>query len=415
MAKYKKILVYVIILLVFFDNLWIDFLKLPTAIRYLNDVLIFISLIACRKQIRQLVNMNVAKAILFFSVMLLPGLVIHGGAFLLILWAFRNIYRFFAFYFICVFLLDKADVIRIFDIFCMIYYLNLVFCLIEYFILGKTRDYLGGIFGISKGCNSYLNIYLCIVLLYVIYKYLKEKVSVGYMIFILCSAMLIAGLAELKIAFIEIILIIGCIWVMNRNSKSMRTIAVTGVAVIAIGLLVLMMIAPRHFRVMINPMNLLEYANTEDGGYSLSRLHAFSSINDLIFHDNLLMNLFGLGFGNCEYAAVSFLQSPFYHEYGQYHYRWFMHQTLFLETGYAGLFSYIGILATVLNDAWKCRKQQKDEWIHEIVLIMCLLAVMNIWYDASLRSENAYIIWFVLAASAIVSYRRKDDDKCRNL
>ena len=415
MAKYKKILVYVIILLVFFDNLWIDFLKLPTAIRYLNDVLIVISLIVCRKQIRQFVNMNVAKAILFFSVMLLPGLVIHGGAFLLILWAFRNIYRFFAFYFICVFLLDKADVIRIFDIFCMIYYLNLVFCLIEYFILGKTRDYLGGIFGISKGCNSYLNIYLCIVLLYVIYKYLKEKVSVGYMIFILCSAMLIAGLAELKIAFIEIILIIGCIWVMNRDSKRMRTIAVTGVAVIAIGLLVLMMIAPRHFRVMINPMNLLEYANTEEGGYSLSRLHAFSSINDLIFHDNLLMNLFGLGFGNCEYAAVSFLQSPFYHEYGQYHYRWFMHQTLFLETGYAGLFSYIGILATVLNDAWKCRKQQKDEWIHEIVLIMCLLAVMNIWYDASLRSENAYIIWFVLAASAIVSARRKDDDKCSNL
>ena len=117
MAKYKKILVYVIILLVFFDNLWIDFLKFPTAIRYLNDVLIVISLIVCRKQIRQFVNMNVAKAIIFFSLMLLPGLMIHGGAFPLILWAFRNIYRFFAFYFICVFLLDKADVIRIFDIF----------------------------------------------------------------------------------------------------------------------------------------------------------------------------------------------------------------------------------------------------------------------------------------------------------
>ena len=69
----------------------------------------------------------------------------------------------------------------------------------------------------------------------------------------------------------------------------------------------------------------------------------------------------------------------------------------------------------MLYDAWKCRKQQKDEWIHEIVLIMCLLAVINIWYDASLRSENAYIIWFVLAASAIVSARRKDDDKCSNL
>lgn len=92
-----------------------------------------------------------------------------------------------------------------------------------------------------------------------------------------------------------------------------------------------------------------------------------------------------------------------------------MHQNLFLESGYAGLLSYIGIIATVFYEAWESRKRRKDEWIHEIVLIMCLLAVMNIWYDASLRSESAYIIWFVLATSAIVSNRRKDDDKCRNL
>ena len=117
-----------------------------------------------------------------------------------------------------------------------------------------------------------------------------------------------------------------------------------------------------------------------------------------------MLNLFGLGFGNCEYSSFSFLQSPFLGEYGQYNYRWFMHQMMFLETGYCGLLAFGGILAAVMYGAWKGRKgRQTDKHMHEMVIVMCLLTIINVWYDASLRSECAYMIWFVLAISAILN------------
>ena len=183
------------------------------------------------------------------------------------------------------------------------------------------------------------------------------------------------------------------------------------IAVIAIGLVSLLVVAPDHFFILINPLRLFEYAGSKNLGYNLSRFHAFSNINQLFFHGNPLLNLFGLGFGNCEYSSFSFLQSPFYGEYGQYNYRWFMHQMLFQETGYLGLLGYIGTLAAVVAGAWKNRNKQRHEFLHEFVVVMGIIAIMNVWYDASLRSECAYMIWFVLATSAIVV--RKDDDKMR--
>ncbi|MDY5989705.1 MAG: Stealth CR1 domain-containing protein [Coprococcus catus] len=435
MTKYSKILIYIVLLSALFDNMLIDFLRLPSAIRYINDVIILFLLLNCLKEsrkdwkqigyhlhqngwletvrgvYRQPGPMNVMIAILFFSLMLIPGLLINGGSPLHILWAVRNYYRFFAFYIICIHTFDKDDVINILELFCKIYYVNLVLCLIECFVFGKTRDYLGGIFGVSKGCNGYLNVFLCIVLSYVCCKYMKMKVSTAYMAFILISTMLIAGLAELKIIFIEMVIIVGLVILMHRHDKRIWVILKFSIAVIAIGLVSLLVVAPDHFFILINPLRLFEYAGSKNLGYNLSRFHAFSNINQLFFHGNPLLNLFGLGFGNCEYSSFSFLQSPFYGEYGQYNYRWFMHQMLFLETGYLGLLGYIGTLAAVVAGAWKNRNKQRHEFLHEFVVVMGIIAIMNVWYDASLRSECAYMIWFVLATSAIVV--RKDDDKMR--
>lgn len=408
MENHNKILIYIVLISVLFDNFLIDFLGVPSAIRYINDGIILLLLICCLKAIRKTLQktgtMNVVLAVFFYSLALIPGLVINGGSLMLVLWAVRNSYRFFAFYIICICILDKDDIIRILELFCKLHYLNLAACLIEYFILGKTRDFLGGIFGISKGCNAYLNIYLCIVLCYVIYKYLEEKVSTIYMLYILFSTMMIAGLAELKILFIEIIFIIAAATLMNRNVKRMWIILAFGVVAIVVGLAALMVVAPEHFRVMVNVKNLIDYANSEEGGYRLSRFHAFSNINQLFFHGDWMLNLFGFGFGNCEYSSFSFLQSSFYREFGYYNYRWFSHQMLFLESGYAGLILYIGIIAAVMFGAWKKRKkEQNSEFIHETVMVMCLITVINIWYDASMRSESGYMAWFMFAASAVMS------------
>ncbi|MGN0358877.1 MAG: hypothetical protein ACI4E0_13890 [Blautia sp.] len=414
MEKHNKALIYIFLIFVLFDNLLVDFFGVPSAVRYINDVILLLLLFSCIKAIKptlqQTGTMDVAGAVVLFSLMLIPGVVINGGSPLLILWAVRNNYRFFAFYIVCLCTLDREDIIRILEMLCWLQHLNLAFCLFEYLVLGKTRDYLGGIFGTSKGCNAYLNVYLCIVLCYVIYKYLKEKTSTGYMLYILLSIMLIAGLAELKIVFIEIIIIIAIAILMNRKEKRIWTLLAFGLAAIIVGLLALLVVAPQHFRVLMNLQNLIDYVGSEDGGYYLSRFQAFSNINQLFFRGDWILNLFGMGFGNCEYSSFSFLQSPFYRTYGQYNYRWFMHQMLFLESGYAGLLSYIAIIATVFFNAWRRWTDKKDGNImHGMTMIMCIITVISVWYNSSMRMECAYMIWLVLAGSSIA------DKKGRNI
>lgn len=408
MEKHNKILIYIFLILVLFDNMLIDFLKLPSAIRYINDGILLLLLFSCVKAIRitlqQTGAMSIIIAIFFYSLMLLPGLVINGGSPLLILWAVRNSYRFFGFYIICICTLNREDIVFIFEVFCKFYYLNLAICLIEYFIMGKTRDYLGGIFGISKGCNAYLNVYLCIVLSYVIYKYVEEKVSTRYMIYILISTMLISGLAELKIIFIEIIVIMAVFIIMNRKKKRIWAVCAFVVASMMLGLFALLVVAPEHFRVLINLKKLISYTASQDGGYVLSRLHALSNINKIFFHGDWILNLFGMGFGNCEYSSFSFLQSAFYRQYGQYNYRWFVHQMLFLESGYMGMLFFLIIIATIFFYAWKRRKEGENvNNMQVMVMVMCLIAVISIWYDCSMRTECAYMIWLVMAVSPVIN------------
>lgn len=412
MEKHNKALIFIFMILVLFDNFLVDFLGLPLAVRYINDLLLLLLLFSCMKAIRTTLQrtgtMNIVIAIFFYSLMLIPGLVINGGSPLLVLWAVRNTYRFFALYIVCICILDREDIIRILEMFCWFQHLNLALCLFEYFILGKARDYLGGMFGTSKGCNAYLNVYLCIIMSYVIYKYLKEKTSTGYMLYMLLSTMLITGLAELKIFFIEIVAIMAIAMLMNRKEKRIRTLLIFGIASMVVGLIALLVVAPEHFKVLMDPKKLIVYVSSEDGGYYLSRFHAFSKINQLFFQGDWLLNLFGMGFGNCEYSSFSFLQSSFYKEYGQYNYRWFMNQVLFLESGYAGVLSYIGILVTVLfNAGRRYTEDQEASIIHGMVIVMCVIAIISVWYNSSMRIECAYMIWLVLAGSAVANKKCK--------
>ena len=38
-----------------------------------------------------------------------------------------------------------------------------------------------------------------------------------------------------------------------------------------------------------------------------------------------------------------------------------------------------------------------------MVMVMCLIAVISIWYDSSMRTECAYMIWLVMAVSPIIN------------
>lgn len=128
---------------------------------------------------------------------------------LLFLWGFRNSFRFFVFFFICVGLLDAWDVEKIVDFFKAIFFLNVIMITFQYFVQGYRDDFLGGFFGTGSGCNVYVCILLCVITAIVLAEFLNSKMTLMHLLLYCVACMYIATLAELKVYFLEFIIIVG--------------------------------------------------------------------------------------------------------------------------------------------------------------------------------------------------------------
>lgn len=417
----NKLLIYFLITWIMFEDLLVSAFGAPSMIRYLNDGIMLFLLLACLRNVNKVVRVfwqtrytGVLLIMLLYIFYTLLGSIINGVPPLRVLWAARNNYRFFAFFVICVYALDRKDIQRLAAWLCQLQWLNLGLGLVEFFILHKDGDYLGGIFGTAKGCNAGLNVYLCFVTACVVLQYLYKQRPFRYLVCSLVATMLLAGLAELKIVFVEIALIVLMILFLSGRKKQAFTLLGMSAAALAVGLLIMWQLFPEHFAILTDLDRLLEYSVSEAGGYKLSRFHAFSNINRLFFRDSVFRNLFGFGFGYCEYSSFDFLTSNFYRQYGFLNYRWFAHQMMFLETGYVGLALYIAILASILLCAWRSRKKDPATALwNYFVMIMCVLTVINLWYNASIRAENAYLIYFALSIGAVMD--KKPDSGAKEL
>lgn len=92
----------------------------------------------------------------------------------------------------------------------------------------------------------------------------------------------------------------------------------------------------------------MDYATaTFDEGYRIPRVGSFQVINNL-FLRTPIKEWFGLGIGNCDTSAFSFLQSDFYRAYGDYNYRWFTNQWTYLECGIGGFGLYVFFFVTLI-------------------------------------------------------------------
>ena len=161
---------------------------------------------------------------------------------------------------------------------------------------------------------------------------------------------------------------------------------------------------------------LIKEGNSTGGGYNISRLNAFSDINSIFFKNDIIDNLFGYGFGNCEYSNVSLFCSEFYNLYGAYNYRWFTSQWIFLETGYAGIISYVFILISDIIYSFKCyrRSWKKDRSLILCCLIMGVICLISVIYNSLLKADYGYVAFFSLAISAIVFKGEKNYVKRNN-
>ncbi|MBQ4552848.1 MAG: hypothetical protein IJA59_07850 [Clostridia bacterium] len=408
----NETMVLLMLAIVFSFGLLLDLLNFPELFKYTADVVWLGLLVTIAINHFRMPNKETASLltlVMVFWVFTLFGFIINSKSPLYYLWGFRNNFRYFIYFFACCMFLRAQNVAEIMKIFDKLFYVNFAVSIFQFFVLGKKMDYLGGIFGTSVGCNGKTIIFFSIVLARSILNYINGKETTKTCLMKCGMALVIAALAELRFFFILFVLIVAMALLITRTSIKKLWIVIAASVGVYVGAMLLVAIFPR-FRGFLNISNIVEVA-TSSSGYTgrgdMNRLTAIPIVWDR-FLKNWPERLLGLGLGNCDTSAFSFLNTAFFEQHGHLHYNWFSSSFMFLETGIIGLGLYMLFFAGVYVYTRKREKNgeaQRD--ICQLVRILAPVCLLMIIYNVSMRAEEAYIMYFVLALPFINKKQRQ--------
>ena len=388
-----------------------DVIGLPSAITYLTDVIMVLAFILCFKRIQK--SVNIARAHIQFYLIIAIVICMCFGAIAntvkptLFVWGVRNNLRFFIFFLSCVVLLDKHDVENIFKLLLFFFWANFIITLVQYFALGLRQDYLGGIFGTKQGCNAYTNIFLCLILSYKVSGYFNSKVKLINLIVYIGTVLLIAVFAELKVLYVEFIVIFVIAVFSKRPDLKTTLIVLLGIVGIIFAIWLLSVYDPKTLAFFFDSDQIEYYLS--GGGYTnsgdLNRFTAISQIYDMFFAGNWVNTLFGFGLGSCDTSSFVFLQSDFFNQYEYLHYRWFTHAWVFLEQGAIGL---ILLFLFFISIVVFCIKRRKTNRFYMIAtLLFTVTTIIGLIYNSALEVEACYLIAFMVAVPFICFKQRE--------
>ncbi len=408
-----KTLIYVQIIYVFIAMYLVSGLGMTSALLYVTDLINVLCLLSCPKgswkKFCSLGNGGMLAIFMFFCASLMIGDLMNAVDPLLIFWGVRNSFRFFVFMYCCAVMLEVPDVKRIMGLLLFIMVPNVFLSLIQY-SQGFDGDQLGGVFGTVVGVNGYSNVLFCILLAYSSLKYAYGKGSLLEFCLVASATLGLSALAEIKLFYIEAALIIVFSFFCRANR--VRSYLMIGIVLIAfIGALQLFaLVFPSAYEMLTNFDKLLGYSTDNTGavqGYEISRLNAFSDINQFIFQGRMDWNLFGIGFGSSGYSKMSFLTGAFYKTYHYLNYYFFTHQTWFIETGYVGFALLLSVFLSFAVYSGKiCKRLPEDAFLFRFVQITVYITVLCFWYNQSIRIEAAYITFFVFSIPFVI-YRER--------
>lgn len=387
---------------------------IPSIANYVTDIfMLLIGLCAIMKYIKEKPKLHIKGPILcvlFLFLSSVLGLIMNGQSMLLYVWGFRNIYRFFIFFFGCAVLLEKEDIAKIFKILYVYLFINVILSTYQYFIQKLGQDYIGGSFGTLKGCNAYMNIYLVILFAYYFVMFQNKKASLRKFLLVLVMSLYIAAISELKIFYLEIIVIIILSFILAKPNKRTIILVILSLIGVYIAINLLYMIYP-GFKDFFTLDGMLNYSN--GGGYSnednINRTTALGSITDL-FLDSPSKVLFGIGMGSAEVSQFSAFNSDFYIRYQYLAYDWFSHAFMLLENGYVGFILYTLFFIAIFLGTVKInrRTHNTNRPIYMVIEILACICILLMWYNSSLRMESAYLLYIVLTIPFVLY---KDFDK----
>ena len=396
----RNFIINIQIVFVCFMWLAISMFNFPSVITYVTDILLVISLFFCLKNVSWKIkktNLLLYIIILMIIANTLIGAIVNGVSPLLYIWGFRNNMRFYLFFIVCIVLLRGRDIYGIIKMLKSFFWINVLICTYQYFILNLFGEYVGGIFGTIKGGNAYLNVFLMIIWAIVLGEYSQNKLSLIKIVAIAIACIYVASIAELKVVYVEmIIMIVVCLLVMKPSLKTLGIITCLILASI-IAVKILSMVSPESLDIFFDEEARMYYlaGNGYTDSGDLNRFTALSSIHEMFFKDSFISSLYGFGMGGCDTSSYSFLQSDFFKTYEYLHYRWFSHAWIYLEQGLIGIlliFSFfISIILLLIKNL---RYLMLREWYVSSIII-CIFAMINIIYNSSIQTEACYLLAFI--------------------
>lgn len=390
-----------------------ELLPIPDAIKFLCDgflVLLLLKLFSQRFTKIDKYSMPFVVIVGLFFFITLVGYLFNYQSMFYYLWGLRNNIRMFVAFFAFAYLADWDDAkgwIKALDV---LFVINFAVVILQYFS-GYGQDYIGGIFGTSKGCNGSLLIFLCIVFTKTILSFMRGEEKTGKCIFVSVASLLVSTLSELKMFFILFILILFMASFMTAHSIKKTAFFAFGAALVVL-FSTLLTVLYKDFTDFLSFDSLLKaltdtgYATDEDIG----RFTALPVISQR-FLPGFFRKLFGLGLGNCDSSSLSMFNTPFFETHRMVHYSYFSYAFLFLETGFVGLALYASFFVASFFVSRKLKKlQTADESACQMSIILSVISLILLVYNSSLRMEISFMLFFILALPIISANEQRESD-----
>lgn len=390
----------------------IDLLNAPSFIKYAIDLmwvsLLIIMLFSRQIKIKKSITPFVVLVSLWFFYVSLVYIFNYQSVFYF-LWGIRNNFRFYVIFFAFSSFLEKDDVsfsLRFIDI---LFWINIPITLFQFFVLGYKQDYLGGIFGVERGCNAFTTILFVLVVAKSLIHYFEGEEK-GIVCLLKCGFSLVfAAMSELKFFFIVFILVVIMTMAMTKFSwKKLLMLSFLAVLLSLAGSVLTVIFGSEE---QLTFQKIIQLATSENysSGEDLGRFTAVPTISRQILTE-WYDKIFGMGLGNCDTSAFAICNTPFYQTHEYLHYNWFSSAFLFLETGYIGLlfnlsfYFLVGFLAIK-----KLKSNRGNKFFSQMGVVFAFLCILLTFYNSSLRKEVGYIAYFALSLPFIET--AKDEQK----
>jgi hypothetical protein len=379
----------------------IELLPILSPLKYVSDILIVILLVCILKKKNKneqrisLKLTNIIIVALFLSTFL--SYAFHYENFFYFCWGLRNLFKYFIFWYACIFFLRKNDFYLFAKILLTFVFVNTIVMFYQGAILQLYCDNVGGLWGTKNGVNGFTNILLIVSNVIVLVLLSKKRATYFFTICIFLCSFIQAAVAELKFYFIEFSVLMFLCFIFSKNRTRLMPLMGLSFFLLSIGFsLMIIFYAGNQYFFTLDSM--LSYSQDSYAAYSggVDRATAFPLINAM-FLTSPDKFLFGIGLGNAEFTT---LYAPvFIQKYEFLHIYFFSHGMLFLETGIIGLVLYCLFFISIFAHCFKLRESEDAS----VALVLSLMVFFLICYNPSMRIDSAFLVFAFLSFPYITS------------